>query len=387
MAVSAHGIETTLVCPADPSHTTRCAQLLLLNQELHRLLKEHKNAISEIENWASLKRITNDYELVCGANAGGVSRMTPISRSYFKMWEILHDHVQLLDSQPIKCAFLAEGPGGFVESVATFRTSTSHHEDELHCITLIQRGAPGWGQLQTRRWLKANTQRCRMHAGRDGTGDLYRLENIDQFAEEIGEESCKLVTADGGFDVSKNYDMQEQISFHLQLCETYAALRVQQFGGSFVLKVFDICDIRTVSLLWVLTRVYGQVKIVKPLTSRPANSEKYIVCLGYARDAEVLGLLRRHIESERDGFTSDIPDDFMEQIYKYNLRYVYRQVECIKKTVEISQQRIIPTFPRHCQVKNAMDWCHRYGISMRSNIARHLALTTPSTPLPGLRPG
>ena len=332
------------------------------NQHLHEVLKTRKNDISTIANWPTLKRLTNEYELVCGADAGGVSRMTPISRSYFKMWEMLQEYLPsdvVHQPEPLMCAFLAEGPGGFIESVATMRSGICQ-TDRLHCITLVQRGAPGWNQLHSRRWLRANSDRCLMHMGQDGTGDLYNMSNIDHFVASVGSGTCHLVTADGGFDVSNNYDMQEQMSFQLQLCETYAAMSLQRPGGMFVLKVFDICDTRTISLLWMITRLYETVKIVKPLTSRPANSEKYIVCTGYRPNSELLIEMREHVVN--GDMPAVFPDKFIDQVYQYNLRYIFRQIKHIEKTTRLSHYNVVPRFPRPHQVRLAIEWCHRHHI-------------------------
>ena len=46
----------------------------------------------------------------------------------------------------------------------------------------------------------------------------------------------------------------------------------------FIVKIFDIFDVITVKILYLLTTYYKDVYITKPLTSREGNSEKYIVC-------------------------------------------------------------------------------------------------------------
>lgn len=351
------------------------------NQRLHDLLKGRKNIISDISNWATLKRLTNDFELICGSDSGGVSRMTPISRSYFKMWEILVDHLprSLISQQsPMQCAFLAEGPGGFVESFATMRSRLWRQgvDDRLNCITLVQRGAPAWNQLQSRNWVRVNANKCVMHFGKDGSGDLYRVENIDHFAASVGEGSCHLVTADGGFDVSIDYNTQEQLSLRLQLCETYAALRLQRPGGIFVLKIFDICDSRTISLIWIILRMYDCVKLVKPLTSRPANSEKYLVCTGYRPNPALRESLRPHLET--GDLPSCFPDDLIDQLYAFNLRYIHRQIHHIDRTAALVSQPEIPAFPRPQQVVVAKDWCRKHNVVVRNRARIGPPETTPT---------
>ncbi|CAJ0909234.1 9835_t:CDS:2, partial [Entrophospora sp. SA101] len=48
--------------------------------------------------------------------------------------------------------------------------------------------------------------------------------------------------------------------------------------GDFVMKLFDIFTPFTGGIVWILYRYFEQISIIKPLASRPANSERYIIC-------------------------------------------------------------------------------------------------------------
>lgn len=56
------------------------------------------------------------------------------------------------------------------------------------------------------------------------------------------------------------------------------AIALQKQGGTFILKVFDIFAQATIDILYILSSLYEKCYIIKPNTSRNANSEKYIVC-------------------------------------------------------------------------------------------------------------
>jgi cap1 methyltransferase len=45
-----------------------------------------------------------------------------------------------------------------------------------------------------------------------------------------------------------------------------------------VVKVFDILTETSIQLIYLLFSFYKEVYIYKPKTSRPTNSEKYIIC-------------------------------------------------------------------------------------------------------------
>ena len=50
-----------------------------------------------------------------------VASYSPLSRSYFKMIELLKTFRLEMDSKPIRSFHLAEGPGGFIEALCKVR--------------------------------------------------------------------------------------------------------------------------------------------------------------------------------------------------------------------------------------------------------------------------
>ena len=68
------------------------------------------------------------------------------------------------------------------------------------------------------------------------------------------------------------------------MCQIAFAIAMQKTGGTFVLKIFDVFMQSTLDLLYILSICYERVFIIKPNTSRIANSEKYIVCKKFKLD-------------------------------------------------------------------------------------------------------
>ena len=76
----------------------------VINSEEMEFLKQHKNKIDEIEDtkeWDTAKKITNPYELIYVSSRKSkirsVAKYEPLSRSYFKLWEILQDYFRKPD--------------------------------------------------------------------------------------------------------------------------------------------------------------------------------------------------------------------------------------------------------------------------------------------------
>lgn len=272
-----------------------------LYREKELTTREWKDKIGTVTNrklWDNAVKHTNDYELV-----PALCKPRKLNRAYFKLCELIHDY-QLMTKPPSTagganhnvwnddygCLFssvhIAEGPGAFIECVADICSDLSI-EHKWSAITLAQPATdvqvagcraevPDFHSKYLTR-----QQRESICYGEDGTGDITVLENCKFFANFVKKRhphGVKLVTADGGFDVSNDYNSQENASYKLFVYEVLCAFMVLSKGGNFVLKVFDLYDDRTQRLLNVLSGCFISVDISKPKMSRPCNSEKYVVC-------------------------------------------------------------------------------------------------------------
>ena len=133
-----------------------------------------------------MKKRTNPYELIHTTHNNknmSIANYIPLSRSYFKMWEMLVKW-KLLDtySKGIITAHLAEGPGGFIEATNYYRRSYS---DLMYGITLrsVHGDVPGW-DAASHKFLKRN-KHIEICSGVDGTGNLYNIHNIIQYHENL----------------------------------------------------------------------------------------------------------------------------------------------------------------------------------------------------------
>lgn len=126
--------------------------------------------------------------------------------------------------------------------------------------------------------------------GVKGDGDIFLPENVRSFSKFVKEstdnQGVHFVMADGGFSVEGQENIQEILSKQLYLCQFYMALSVLRTGGHFVCKLFDIFTVYSVGLIYLMYRAFRHVCIFKPNTSRPANSERYIICKWRRPDAK-----------------------------------------------------------------------------------------------------
>lgn len=118
--------------------------------------------------------------------------------------------------------------------------------------------------------------------GINDDGDVYDPENIRSLDELVKEETMDsgvhFMMADGGFSVEGQENIQEILSKQLYLAQCLVALTVVRTKGHFVVKLFDLFTPFSVSLIYLMYKCFQQICICKPNTSRPANSERYLVC-------------------------------------------------------------------------------------------------------------
>jgi 23S rRNA U2552 (ribose-2'-O)-methylase RlmE/FtsJ len=337
----------------------------------------YKNKIDDLEDtkiWDRAKKFSNDYELIHLPNKrnkkDSIAQYEPLSRSYFKLWEMINDYELLDFENPINVCCLAEGPGGFIECINNYRTK----KDKIVGITLrsTNREVPGW--KKSKQFLKDNPN-ISITYGKDNTGDLYILDNIKYLKYVSDINGCELITADGGFDFSTDFNNQEKMSFRIIFCEIVSALYIQKKGGHFVCKIFDIHNLFTVKMLWLLCMHYNEVIICKPQTSRPANSEKYIICKDFkGASQETINKLFNCVEKWDKKPANldfiDIPVEFINNIKKYNTLITNLQKENIKKTLEIikNHENIeVTTSIIENQKHKAVEWCNKYNIEINKS--------------------
>ncbi|KAI9277253.1 FtsJ-like methyltransferase-domain-containing protein [Phascolomyces articulosus] len=186
------------------------------------------------------------------------------------------------NSKPFTFADICGGPGGFSEYLL-WRVHSWGGTAKGYGITIKSRDHDevNWHAEKFRKNISNNLT---IIDGPDGTGDLYEEANIRGFGDTVrqhtDQQGVDLAVADGGFDFKGQEQQQEYVTRRLLLCEIITMLTCLKQGGTFVCKIFDINEEFTANMLWVLYQLFDMICITKPLSSRPTNSERYIVCKG-----------------------------------------------------------------------------------------------------------
>ncbi len=364
----------------------------MLFKHFNNILRIEKEKIDGLENdinWDRMKKIGNPYELIYTSynkkrKNDSISLYTPISRSYFKMWEIYHtfDLFKYFKENKHKIVFghLAEGPGGFMEASYNYRKHIMNNviNDKFYCITLqpTTEYIPDFNKLK-KIYGENNNIKIKY-------GNLYNIDDINGYIKYYETSKAHIVTADGGFDYSNNFNGQEINSCQIIYSECILALNILREKGCFVCKVFDLFSITMVQILYLLYEVFEEVHIYKPETSRPANSEKYIICLYYkdnlteTNKLNLLGLIKKW-KDKTDTMTDEecilfnnfkVNNDFIKKLDEYNKIYIKQQMFYLNKTLELANSKFDKDKYYEIvqdQVTNAIKWCKKYKVEINKN--------------------
>lgn len=359
---------------------------------LAHYLSEIKEKLKWFDMWDIYKEYTNPYEYIHtkSPNKKSVSSYQPLSRSYFKMVELIQQfHIfDTYQQQSIQTFHLAEGPGGFTESVLNWRRENAYpffKTDEYHAISLIDernKMVPTWRKSQS--FIKSNPQFL-LEYGADKTGNLLHMENFVDLVERYGSQ-MDFITADGGFDFSEDFSRQETSILPLLVAQIVYALCLQKYQGSFVLKIFDCFLPATVDLIYLLSSFYEKVYLTKPLTSRMANSEKYLVCqnfhyIDYHDFYPVLSnLLHQTVKqpveywSEKTRFLCiSIPRLFLSKLEEIILILGHQQINNIYSTLALMNTKTNRNqkidYLIRSNLSKCVFWCQKHNVPMDASFS------------------
>ena len=347
---------------------------IFLSKTLRSYIMNSKEKIDKCEIlWDKYKKYINPYEFIHTIIPNikqSIAKYKPLSRSYYKFIEI-SQMLKLLDDYSynnINTFHLAEGPGGFIEALCYLRKNLN---DKYFGMTLIDdndTNVPGWNKTQN--FLNKN-KNVIIDYGITQNGDLLDPKNF-VYVNEKYKNSMDIITGDGGFDFSIDFNQQESISFKLIYVQMCYALIMQKYKGHFFLKIFDSFSLNIIQLLYVLNNLYEKVYIVKPNTSRYANSERYIVCKYFKlTDSKNLfyPLLNNISQIKNYKYISSIYDEklnyyFIIKMEEINAVIGQQQIEYINATIELIENHNEEKIERLIKnnINKCINWCVKYKI-------------------------
>ena len=352
----------------------------------HDIIITMKNKIPEnAEEWELRKKITNPYEIIFSGDEcfPSLAKVHPLSRSYFKMIEMLsyinfwntwdslerQEKPETLSAEPFTSAHICEGPGGFIQCVVENLERLKVPIKAIHAMTLrpTRSHIPGW--RRSANFLKKNPQ-IQLEYGEDETGNILNHANQMAFVKKA--EGAHLFTADGGFDFSINYTNQEKMAFPLLVASFIMGLLTLAKGGTIIIKLFDIYGKATQDLFLGSALFFEEFTIYKPATSRPCNSERYFIGVGYhgkesaAEFIEHLQAMQVQEQMQKQKtpitqlFKNPWPATVTDAVYEQIKWQENLQISAINDTLNLDKDSIHDRINKGFQMSKR--WCDTFGV-------------------------
>lgn len=245
---------------------------------------------------------------------------------------------KMQSSSPFSFCDIAAGPGGFTQYIQ-FR-----YPDSI-----------GYGMTlkhETLDWNKSllKMENFKTFYGEDDTGDLYThwldFCNFVTNDPKLRGDGVDLVTADGGFDLeygeSSNelLKKQEFLSSRLLLVQSLVGIICTKIGGNFVLKCFDTVTKISSQIIFILSLCFEKILIFKPISSRPANSERYIICKSRLSSiSDYVNLLKNAAQTYSSNlyidslFSNELPATYINWLTNTNNISINLQIETAKNII------------------------------------------------------
>jgi cap2 methyltransferase len=262
----------------------------------------------------------------------------------------MYETMNLIDfkktSKSVTSFHVAEAPGNFI--LAINQWMYSHHpntEWNWYASSYIDEFGTKEGKYLEDNYGIMKNYPDKWLYGADSNGDITSCANIETFAETFPK-SLDFMTSDVKYvPLVEDYNEEENQNMPVNLGHTLIALRTLKKGGSALLKEFTFMEGAKLSQLFLLACTFKTLKIVKPVTSRPANSEVYLLCKDYKANLSELQIARlmqimKYVRYLTDGSPSifqlaDIPPKFLEAVITLNKILADQQIAGINRNIEL----------------------------------------------------
>jgi 23S rRNA U2552 (ribose-2'-O)-methylase RlmE/FtsJ len=297
-------INDTIPKSKDLALLSPCVSQPLINLGYHYYIARTRQTlvdiIKKIESKKNFYNIVNNFELDIQDNTDTIQNLTKIyfniksdsySEDFYKMWEIL-SIFNIIPNDKINIGIMDS-------SLSNSEEAISNYIDKI---------------------LNKNSSNIKIKSY-DSKNNTDSKDSISKMIKEVSKSKKYM-----DLIVANNNDL---------LNELLGILNCQEKKGNLVFKMFDSFSMINVKIMYILSSLYEQVYIYKPFTSRPSESEKFIICKNfkYNTDDKNIRSLVSDIEkiiemSSENKYLNDIfvdftvPIDFINAIKFINIKLV-----------------------------------------------------------------
>ena len=241
-----------------------------------------------LDLYAGLRRtLRNDFGVAVATNAT------------LKLHELLTQLRLVTPGATVRGFCNAELPGAFIMAAERFVTAGGGRFDWLASSFAPKPGDSALGDAyglyaaHRDRWLMGPRPNGMPPGAPPVSGDLTDARVVAALAQAVHARfaargggrpepsGASLYTSDAGTGVSADYNNQEELTALLNFGQVVCGLLALAPGGALVTKQYTFFTPFSRSLIALVAALFEETLVVKPLTSRPVNSEVYLVGRGF----------------------------------------------------------------------------------------------------------
>lgn len=229
-------------------------------------LKKDTLIIKDFDNKKKVYLVTNPFEIEIDKYEKSIKNIIEsdlnikdkiVSNDFYKLWEIMFmfDLFNISDTTISSAHFLENGSN--IQSIMNFREKYYKTKDKYYLIK--------YENFKENKFLNENDKK------------ISTISVTDSIKEKID-----LITIGSNVTYENDNENTIESEYHIPLLKNIInSVKIQKKGGSLVIKIFETYTDVTVKILSILLSLYDKVFITKPLTSKPSQTEKFIVCNGF----------------------------------------------------------------------------------------------------------
>jgi hypothetical protein len=244
-------------------------------------LKKDTEILNQFENKKKVYLVTNKFEIDVDNYDNSISKETHkflnikdkipniLSLDFYKIWEILY-MFEIIDIDiPLKMLTLND-IGSSIQCVLFFREkyAKSNKNDEYHIL---------------------KTEKID-----DNFFNYYnKSHNINK--SDILSDKMDLIISGVNFNY-ENINIIEQTYFSNLFNNLMHTIKNQKKNGTTIIKIFETFTNISIKFISMMISLYEKVFIIKPLTSRPSSSERFIIGIGFKyndKDKDYVNALKK----------------------------------------------------------------------------------------------
>ena len=205
--------------------------------------------------------------------------------SQFGLKKYLLEPVNSPLNQKITMYGNAELPGAFISSVNHYAHT---HSIKMEWVASSLLPSQENDALEDKYGIMANNRsKWLMDSTNDGNiTNPANLRGLNDRVRKVFPDGVLLYTSDAGIDVGNCFNNQEFLNLKIHYGQIIMGVLTLKKGGMFVTKHYTVAHPFTISMIVYLSQLFCEFFIVKPVTSRAANSEIYLVGRGFKGTTE-----------------------------------------------------------------------------------------------------